>query len=64
VQGEFGQQYGETVPAWFATYAGLEAEATTISVYQAETVPGLLQTHRYAAALHRAALMNAIVDTD
>src|SRR5215472_10281458 len=53
------QQYGETVPEWFATYVGLEAEATTISVYQAETVPGLLQTERYAAALHRAELMNA-----
>jgi transcriptional regulator with XRE-family HTH domain len=53
------QQYGETVPEWFATYVGLEAEATTISVYQAEIVPGLLQTQAYAAALHRAALMNA-----
>jgi hypothetical protein len=47
------------VPEWFATYVGLEAEATTISVYQAEIVPGLLQTEAYAAALHRAALMNA-----
>jgi hypothetical protein len=53
------QQYGETVPEWFTTYVGLEAEATTISVYQAEIVPGLLQTRAYAAALHRAALMNA-----
>jgi transcriptional regulator with XRE-family HTH domain len=53
------QQHGETVPEWFATYVGLEAEASTIAVYQAEIVPGLLQTRRYAAALHRAALMNA-----
>jgi transcriptional regulator with XRE-family HTH domain len=53
------QQYGQVVPEWFATYVGLEAEASTISTYQAETVPGLLQTQRYAAALHRAALMNA-----
>lgn len=53
------QQYGEAVPEWFATYVGLEAEASTISAYQAEIVPGLLQTERYAAALHRAALMNA-----
>jgi transcriptional regulator with XRE-family HTH domain len=53
------QQYGETVPEWFATYVGLEAEASAISTYQAETVPGLLQTQGYAAALHRAALMNA-----
>ncbi|HEY3735006.1 MAG TPA: helix-turn-helix transcriptional regulator [Streptosporangiaceae bacterium] len=53
------QQYGEAVPDWFATYVGLEAEASAISAYQAETVPGLLQTRGYAAALHRAALMNA-----
>jgi transcriptional regulator with XRE-family HTH domain len=53
------QQYGEAVPEWFATYVGLEAEASTISAYQAETVPGLLQTQRYATALHRAELMNA-----
>jgi transcriptional regulator with XRE-family HTH domain len=53
------QQYGETVPEWFATYVGLEAEASAIATYQAEIVPGLLQTQRYAAALHRAELMNA-----
>jgi transcriptional regulator with XRE-family HTH domain len=53
------QQYGEAIPEWFATYVGLEVEATTISAYQAEIVPGLLQTERYAAALHRAELMNA-----
>jgi len=56
------QRYGETVPEWFATYVGLEAEATAISAYQAEVVPGLLQTQGYAAALHRAALMNATED--
>jgi transcriptional regulator with XRE-family HTH domain len=53
------QQYGEAVPEWFATYVGLEAEASAIATYQAEIVPGLLQTQRYAAALHRAELMNA-----
>ena len=53
------QQYGEAIPDWFATYVGLEAEASTISSYQAEIVPGLLQTERYAAALHRAELIKA-----
>jgi transcriptional regulator with XRE-family HTH domain len=53
------QQYGDAVPDWFATYVGLEAEAASISVYQAEIVPGLLQTERYATALHRAELMKA-----
>jgi transcriptional regulator with XRE-family HTH domain len=53
------QQYGEIVPDWFATYVGLEAEASAIAIYRAEIVPGLLQTQRYADALHRAELMNA-----
>lgn len=56
------QNYGEAIPDWFATYVGLEAEAATISAYRAETVPGLLQTRRYAAALHRAAMINATED--
>src|SRR5215472_12412929 len=53
------QQYGETLPEWFATYVGLEAEASAISTYRAEIVPGLLQTQRYATALHRAESINA-----
>jgi len=53
------QQYGEAVPEWFATFVGLEAEASAISLYQAEIVPGLLQTRGYATALHHAELMNA-----
>jgi transcriptional regulator with XRE-family HTH domain len=53
------QQYGEAVPQWFQTYVGLEAEATAIALYQAEYVPGLLQTRDYAIAVHSAARMNA-----
>jgi transcriptional regulator with XRE-family HTH domain len=56
------QQYGEAVPEWFQTYVGLEAGASAISAYQAEYVPGLLQTEAYASAVHRAALMNADED--
>ena len=56
------QQYGEAVPEWFATYVGLEAEAAYIATYQAEYVPGLLQTQDYATAVHSAALMNASED--
>ncbi len=51
-------QYGEAVPEWFVTYVGLESEAARISAYQSEYVPGLLQTHDYAVAVSRAALMN------
>jgi hypothetical protein len=53
------QQYGGAVPEWFQTYVGLEAEATAIVRYQAEYVPGLLQTRAYATAVHGAARMNA-----
>lgn len=35
----------------YATYVGLEAEATSIEVYQTGTVPGLLQTAEYARAM-------------
>jgi transcriptional regulator with XRE-family HTH domain len=53
------QQYGEAVPDWFEVYVGLEAEATGLSSYDAEFVPGLLQTGDYARAVHRASLINA-----
>lgn len=51
------QQYGEAVPEWFVTFVGLEAEATSISAYQSEYVPGLLQTRDYAISVYRASLM-------
>lgn len=35
----------------YATYVGLEAEATSIDVYHSATVPGLLQTEDYARAM-------------
>jgi hypothetical protein len=56
------QTYAEAIPDWFATYVGLEAEAASISVYQSEYVPGLLQTRDYAVAANRAALMTATDD--
>ena len=56
------QQYGEAVPDWFEVYVGLEAEATTIFGYDAEFVPGVLQTKEYVHAVHRAQLMTATDD--
>jgi hypothetical protein len=44
------------VYAWFQVYVGLEAEAATLSCYQAEFMHGLLQTRDYARAVHRASL--------
>lgn len=53
------QQYGEAVPDWFEIYVGLEAEAATISAYDAEFIPGLLQTADYTRAVHKAYLFTA-----
>jgi hypothetical protein len=53
------QQYGEAVPDWFEVYVGLEAEAATIFAYDAEFVPGILQTEDYAWAVHQAQLVTA-----
>jgi transcriptional regulator with XRE-family HTH domain len=49
-------RYNDVLPEWFEVYLGLEAEAAVIFTYQAEVVPGLLQTEEYASALMAAAV--------
>lgn len=44
-------QYGDLLPAWFETYLGLEQAAEIIRTYEAQFVPGLLQTPDYARAV-------------
>ncbi|MFG2064693.1 helix-turn-helix domain-containing protein [Micromonospora sp. NPDC048871] len=39
---------GAGLPRWFQLYVGLEAAASSIRQYEAELVPGLLQTRAYA----------------
>lgn len=52
--------YGEdAVPEWFSLFMDLEPVATTIRQYEAEYVPGLLQTRDYAWAIYRAARPDA-----
>ena len=34
---------------YFATYVGLEEDATTMKLYQSTTIPGLLQTPDYVS---------------
>jgi hypothetical protein len=41
------------LPEWFEFYVGLEAEAATLRTYEAEAVPGLLQTEAYAREVYR-----------
>ena len=43
--------YNDTIPDWFATFVGLEQAATIIRCYEAQYVPGLLQTEAYARAV-------------
>jgi transcriptional regulator with XRE-family HTH domain len=42
------RQYNEVLPDNFSGYLGLESEATQISAYESEVLPGLLQTDAYA----------------
>ncbi len=56
-------QYGDAVPDWFEVYVGLEADATSIAAYDAEFVPGLMQTDGYARAITRAKLAG-VTDED
>ena len=47
------QNYSDVLPVWFEFYVGLEAEAAAVWTYEAETVPGLMQTEDYARAVYR-----------
>ena len=44
-------RYHDVLPAWFQAYIGLEESAQSIRTYDAQFVPGLLQTEDYAAAV-------------
>jgi len=44
-------RYHDVLPAWFQAYIGLEESARSIRSYDAQFVPGLLQTEEYAAAV-------------
>jgi hypothetical protein len=44
-------QYGDALPDWLAIMVDLETAATSLRTYQAEVVPELLQTERYARAV-------------
>jgi transcriptional regulator with XRE-family HTH domain len=48
------EAYGDALPDAYETYIGFEAEASAILTYQAQVVPGLLQTAEYANAVMQA----------
>ncbi len=49
------QSYASAIPEWFQVYVGLEAEASSVHVYESELVDGLLQTADYYRAFLRTA---------
>jgi transcriptional regulator with XRE-family HTH domain len=44
-------KYNDILPEWFQLYVGMEEAAQSIRVYEAQFIPGLLQTEDYAAAV-------------
>jgi transcriptional regulator with XRE-family HTH domain len=44
-------RYNDIIPEWFQAYVGMEEAARSIRVYEAQFVPGLLQTEEYASAV-------------
>ncbi|HVV19023.1 MAG TPA: Scr1 family TA system antitoxin-like transcriptional regulator [Pseudonocardiaceae bacterium] len=48
-------EFADTVPTWFDRYVGEESDATEMWTYEAEFVPGLLQTDDYCRAVRHAA---------
>ena len=44
-------RYHDVLPPWFQAYVGLEESAQSIRSYDAQFVPGLLQTEDYASAV-------------
>ena len=45
------QDYGDTIPPYYADFIGLETDASYIKTWEATIVPGLLQTPDYARAV-------------
>lgn len=45
--------YGDLIPEGFDVYVGLEEAAASVSWYESDVVPGLLQTEGYARAIVR-----------
>jgi transcriptional regulator with XRE-family HTH domain len=44
-------RYNDILPDWFQPFVGMEEAARSIRVYEAQFIPGLLQTEDYASAV-------------
>jgi transcriptional regulator with XRE-family HTH domain len=54
--------YGDVLPQWFRAYVDLESAAVLIRSYEAQFVPGLLQTEEYMRAVIQGALLDDTPD--
>jgi transcriptional regulator with XRE-family HTH domain len=54
--------YGDVLPQWFRAYVDLESAAALIRTYEAQFVPGLLQTEEYMRAVIQGALLDDTAD--
>lgn len=57
------EDYLDVMPGWFNTYVELESVASEISTYEADVVPGLLQTADYARAVFLSGQRRLSVET-
>ncbi|MBB5806724.1 transcriptional regulator with XRE-family HTH domain [Saccharothrix ecbatanensis] len=57
-------KHSNVMTSRFITYANLEAEATRICTYEAEVVPGLMQTEAYANAVNLATRPRDDIDAE
>ncbi|NUO55145.1 MAG: helix-turn-helix domain-containing protein [Hamadaea sp.] len=57
-------EYRDQLPAGYAEYVALEADASRLSFFQPLLVPGLLQTEAYARAVLRAAAVEGLSAQD
>ena len=48
------EDYSDVIPRWFSIYVQLEATAARIFAWEADVMPGLLQTAEYARSIFRA----------
>jgi hypothetical protein len=55
-------KYDDVLPSWFEMYIGLEQAASSIRAYEAQFLPGLLQTGEYARAVVMLGHSQASVD--
>ena len=59
---DWWDKYSDIAPDWFEAYLGLESVAACIRTFDAQFVPGLLQTEEYARAVVRLGYHGAPAD--